>query len=579
MEILIFDIETDGLLPDLTKCHCLAIKEMTNDGVELYADAEGYSPITEGLSRLNGADMLVAHNGLGFDIPALLRIYEGTFRFAGDEVFDTLVASRFFNQEKRGHSLAALGEELGYEKGSHDDWSTFSADMGDYCKRDVEVTSKVFEQLWSGDITPALRLEMRFAWIMAIQEQHGFRLDVEKAQALESEFRQEQFDIERELQEHWEPKVIERYSEKTGRRLKDKIEVFNPGSRKQIAERLAEQYGWKPKRYTPSGSPKVDESVLNSLKFAEAKSLARYMRLQKLLGQLSDGDNGWLRHERDGYVHGSINTIGTQTHRLSHFAPNMGQVDKKDGRMREVWLPDEGHVLVGVDADAIELCCLAHWLFKYDDGEYQEALLHGTKEEGTDVHSRTMRLLEFPDRNPAKTAVYATLYGAGNRKLAQISREAGGPIKDGAEIRRRINTGIKGFGELSKAISKRADKGWFKALDGRRIKVDSEHRCLNYLLQSTAAIAMKKALEIFHYDNAPAAGFLCSTSTVNHFTSRHYCYVANVHDEVQLTAHPDSSEELGQLMAKSITDAGQALGMNCPLSGTYQIGNNWKETH
>ena len=120
---------------------------------------------------------------------------------------------------------------------------------------------------------------------------------------------------------------------------------------------------------------KIDEAVLNTLKYPEAKSLARYRRLQKLLGQLSDGDNGWLRHERDGYVHGSVNTIGTQTHRLSHFSPNMGQVDKKEPRMREVWLPDVGHVLVGVDADAIELCCLASWLYKYDDGEYQGSVI------------------------------------------------------------------------------------------------------------------------------------------------------------------------------------------------------------
>ena len=579
MTVLVFDIEADNLLPNLTKCHCLAIKEMTNDGIELYANVGGYRPITEGLSRLTGADILVAHNGIGYDCPALVQLYGDLADFTRPEIYDTLVASRFYHQEKRGHSLRALGEELGFEKSSHDDFTTFSEDMAAYCKRDVEVTAKIFEQLWTGEITPALALEFRFASIMAMQEQHGFRLDVKKAQALESEFRQEQFDIERELQEHWEPKVIERYSEKTGKRLKDKVEVFNPGSGKQIAERLTEQYGWKPKRYTPAGSPKVDEAVLNTLKYPEAKSLARYRRLQKLLGQLSDGDNGWLRHERDGYVHGSVNTIGTQTHRLSHFSPNMGQVDKKEPRMREVWLPDVGHVLVGVDADAIELCCLASWLYKYDDGEYQEALLHGTKEEGTDVHSRTMRLLEFPERDAAKTAVYATLYGAGNRKLAQISREAGGPIKDGAEIRRRINTGIKGFGELSKAISKRADKGWFKALDGRRIKVDSEHRCLNYLLQSTAAIAMKKALEIFHFDNAPAAGFICSTSTVNHASTRHYCYVANVHDEIQMTAHADNAEEIGKLMAQSITDAGVALGMKCPLSGSVQIGKNWKETH
>ena len=70
------------------------------------------------------------------------------------------------------------------------------------------------------------------------------------------------------------------------------IEVFNPGSRKMIAERLAETHDWKPKSFTPSGGPKIDEVVLSNLPYPEAKQLARYFRVQKQLGQLSDGDNG-----------------------------------------------------------------------------------------------------------------------------------------------------------------------------------------------------------------------------------------------------------------------------------------------
>ena len=136
MKILIADIETDGLLPDLTKCHCLAIKEKNKDArIELYADVEGYNPISEGLRRLRGADILVMHNGIGFDRPALFRIY-GRDAFGKAPIYDTLVSSRFFHQSKRSHSLAALGQELGFEKGDHSDWSTFSPAMGDYCKRD-----------------------------------------------------------------------------------------------------------------------------------------------------------------------------------------------------------------------------------------------------------------------------------------------------------------------------------------------------------------------------------------------------------------------------------------------------------
>lgn len=573
MKILIADIETDGLLPTLTKCHCLAIKEWKSDaGTIVYADARGYRPISEGISRLAGADVLVFHNGIGFDAAAIVQLY-GRGSIDVGKIYDTMVASRFRNPEKRSASLAALGEELGFEKGEHTDWSVFSDEMAEYCKRDIEVTEKVFESLWTGEIEPGLELEFRFAHVMALQEQHGFRLDVPKAQALESELRQEQCDIERGLQSVWLPKTIERVSEKTGRKLKDHIEVFNPGSRKQIAERLIENHGWKPKTYTPSGQPKVDESVLDRLKYDEAQQLSRYLRIQKLLGQLSDGNAGWLKLERDGYVHGSVKTIGTATHRCSHFGPNMGQVDRRDLRMREVWLPDPGQVLVGCDADALELVCLAHYLGRYDDGAYQDALLNGSKDDGTDVHSRTQKLLELPTRDHAKTAQYAYLYGCSDRKLAQISRDAGGPLKNGKEIRRRMNEGINGLGKLSAAIQRRADVGWFKAIDGRRIKIKSPHSALNYLLQSTGAIVMKKAVEVFHYDLAPDFDFVRHGNTVN------FSYVANVHDEVQLSVDPDYAEAVGQLFADSITLAAERLNMRCPLSGTYAIGANWKETH
>ena len=94
-----------------------------------------------------------------------------------------------------------------------------------------------------------------------------------------------------------------------------------------------------------------------------------------MLSQISEGDSAWLKLERDGYVHGAMRTIGAATHRCAHHSPNIAQVDKKDPRMREVWLPDPGQVLVGCDADALELVCLAHYLGKWDDGEYAKALL------------------------------------------------------------------------------------------------------------------------------------------------------------------------------------------------------------
>ena len=84
---------------------------------------------------------------------------------------------------------------------------------------------------------------------------------------------------------------------------------------------------------------------------------------------------------------------------------------------------------------------------------------------------------------------------------------------------------------------------------------------------------MKKALVVFHYDLATEAGFVRDDCPVK------FSYVANVHDEIQLTADPDIAEELGKLLCRSLTVAAERLNMRCPLKGTHAIGNNWAETH
>jgi DNA polymerase-1 len=380
-------------------------------------------------------------------------------------------------------------------------------------------------------------------------------------------------DIENELQEVFPPKTIERWSEKTGKRLKDKIEVFNPGSRKQIAERLTELYNWVPSKYTPTGAPQIDETVLGALNYPEAKLLARYFRCQKQLSQISEGDSGWLKCvDSNGYVHGRVNTIGAATHRCAHFGPNMAQVDKKDPRMRAVWLPDAGHKLVGCDADALELRMLASYLGLFDGGEYRDALLYGSKDDGTDVHSRTANLVGV-SRDAAKRVTYAYLYGASDRKLTEILRESNGKIRSGKEARKRMDEGINGLGKLSTLVKKKAARGFIKAVDKRRIPIKSEHSALNFLLQSAGAILMKKALQVFHYDLCVSEGYVKDNKPV-HF---HYC--ANVHDEVQLSCEPKHAEKIGALFAKSIEVAGERLGLRCPTTGSFDIGENWRETH
>jgi len=87
-------------------------------------------------------------------------------------------------------------------------------------------------------------------------------------------------------------------------------------------------------------------------------------------------------------------------------------------------------------------------------------------------------------------------------------------------------------------------------------------------------VVMKQALVEFHFNILPKLGLV----NHNHMPIG-WNYVANVHDEVQITASPDIAEILGQAFSKAIEMAGETLNLRCPLAGEHKIGRSWAETH
>jgi uncharacterized protein YprB with RNaseH-like and TPR domain len=161
MSSLIFDLETNGLLYDLTCIHCLVIYDYENDQTVVYNDEGSKEPIVRGISRLEEADCIVGHNIIGYDIPAIQKLYNW---FKPPEVvIDTLLLSRLYHADLLNidrkhnwkhmplqmygrHSLESYGYRLGEYKGSFaksTDWKEWSQDMEDYCVQDVVVTKKL----------------------------------------------------------------------------------------------------------------------------------------------------------------------------------------------------------------------------------------------------------------------------------------------------------------------------------------------------------------------------------------------------------------------------------------------------
>ena len=615
------DVETDGFLPELTRVWCLAIADPRSEEVEVYADQPGYTPLVNGLARLKEADRVVFHNGLGFDFWAINKVYPGTLRF--DQIYDTLVVSRLADPESKAHSLAAWGERMGFPKSEYlGDFQSFDDDLATYCGRDAQVGARTFRCLWKAtrDWGEAVELEHRVRFVIALQEQNGFTLDIEAAQALEAELRQEQTDCEHELQKVFKPQWLAKVAGKQSVLFRgwDDMEravktpkvgkpagkskyvkgapycsveyvAFNPGSKKHV-EGWLRQRGWKPRKFTDGGAAKLDATTIQEIAILvpEIKPLARYARVSKQLGQLADGDNSWLKMVTpEGRVHGHVNTNGAVTGRMTHYQPNLANVDKKDLRMRAVWIPRDGWDLVGTDAEGLELRMLAHYLKPYDGGAFERMVLEGSKEDGTDVHSVNQRTVGLYKRDNAKRVIYALIYGAGDMKIGLIviedadeagkPRPKGSPSAIGKKAREDLVAGIVGLSKLLTKVQRAHRKNkYLRGLDGRRVYTRSAHSALNSLLQSGGAIVMKKALALWHFDRAVTLELVDPGTFL---VKGDWAYCANVHDEVQNECDPDLSKIIGQGFADSITQAGIELGVRCPLAGTFDVGENWKATH
>jgi DNA polymerase I-like protein with 3'-5' exonuclease and polymerase domains len=547
--VVFLDIETNSQASQIWLC---VTKDQRSGRVECHHKADTL------LKTLEDNPLVVAHNGIFFDFPILNRLWNTKIK--ASMCVDTLVMSRLMSPNREnGHSLAAWATRLGTNKIEFTDFDGgLTPEMQEYCVRDVEVLEKVYNELLQeqqryGFSQQSIELEHKVAIIIARQERNGFRFDLPKAMVLLAGLKDKMASIEASLQFIFPPIVTERISEKTGKRLKDDVEVFNPGSRQQIAKRLQEK-GWQPKKFTEKGQVIVDESTLAGVDIPEARAIAEYLLIQKRVAMVES----WIESVSNGdRIHGKVITNGAVTGRMTHHSPNMAQVpsvgSEYGGECRELFTVPEGYKLVGIDASSLELRMLAHYM---KDKDYAKEVVEG------DIHTKNQTAAGLQTRAQAKTFIYALLYGAGPAKIGKI---VGGSAKEGQKLIDTFLRNTPALQALRNKIEKLSVQGSLPGLDGRKLQIRSAHAALNTLLQGAGAIVMKQALVLLD-EGIRKKGL-----------DAKFC--ANVHDEWQLEVAEKDAQTVGELGVDSIRKAGVVLGMRCPLDGEYKIGTNWKETH
>jgi len=58
-----------------------------------------------------------------------------------------------------------------------------------------------------------------------------------------------------------------------------------------------------------------------------------------------------------------------------------------------------------------------------------------------------------------------------------------------------------------------------------------------------------------------------------------YLQVAFIHDEIQVLVRKGLEDTIGKIAVEAITNSGTQLNLRVPLTGEYNFGSNWAETH
>jgi hypothetical protein len=233
--------------------------------------------------------------------------------------------------------------------------------------------------------------------------------------------------------------------------------TINLGSPAQVKDYLLDCEGWVPDEWNYNkdtgerSSPKLTESSLSLLK----GDLGKLIRDRTISRHRKSQIEGWLKGLRNDHrlTAGAI-PCGTNTGRMRHIlVANVPKASKDifyGQEMRELFTNSSGRTLVGHDASGLELRMLAHYM---DDPDYIEAILHG------DIHTFNQRKAGLPNRDSAKTFIYAFLYGAGHEKLGSI---VGGTEADGAQLKRDFLAATPKLDRLIRNVKRASKKGYLK---------------------------------------------------------------------------------------------------------------------
>lgn len=483
MKYVIFDIETDGLLDDLTKLHCLSYR--------LYNDKELIHKST--LTEPNEINTLfrdcdkegvyvVGHNIIQYDFPALYKLFKIE---KPSNIIDTLPLSWYLYSHNTKHGLEYWGELLEVPKPIIKDWSNLS--LEDYkhrCETDVEINSLLWfkllgylEVLYNKGNYMRLIKYLNFKMDCSReQEEVKIKLDLDlinkslkelypmrstKINTLtnamppiikyktirkpKNTFRKDgtlsslgikwhNTLVKNNLPDDYEGEILEKIGEEKG----------NPDSKLQLKQWLF-SLGWKPKIFKDSKSisgeikkvPQIHagEEVCDSVKelFLIEPALEALNSLSIINHRIKIFE-AFLECQKDGYVTSTVSGL-SNTLRWKHSKPCVNLPKPGlfygDEIRGSITVPNDDYIMCGSDMSALEDTTKQHYIYFFDP-EYVSQM----RTPGFDPHLDIAQLANLltpeqveehkkgiksykKERSIAKSINFSAVYGAGPPKIAE----------------------------------------------------------------------------------------------------------------------------------------------------------------
>ena len=612
----VFDIETNGFLDVMTKIHVLAYQR---EDMEEPVFTHDYDEMRKFFLT---EDVVIGHNIIRFDNPAIEKLLGIKVNC---QVIDTLGLSWYLNHERDRHGLEWYGEDYGIPKPKVVDWDSLTPeDYAHRCVEDVKINMRLWKnlnyklgKLYSDEagkqrLISYLNFKLECA---ALQEQMGWKLDVEKATRYAGQLTVMKEDKTHQLAQIMPKKV--NYKKVSRPKLMHKkdgslssrgeawldllnqngqrettqtinviasTEVANPGSTDQVKDWLW-SLGWQPETYKftrnkETGEEKMipqvrkDGELCNSVKkLIEVDSSVEVLEGLTVLTHRLGIFTGFLESHRDGYLRASIAGL-TNTLRFKHMKPlvNLPGVDKVWGKeIRECLIAPDGYTLCGADMVSLEDTTKRHYMKPLDPDYVAEMSKEGfdphldlAKHAGVitqndiDMHNSGERSLKALRKN-YKVVNYSATYGIGASKLA---RETGMSLSEAANLLEAFWSRNWSVEAVAKTLEVREVNGsmWLKnPVSGFWYSLRSDKDRFSTLNQGTGVFCFDSWLAICIKNGIKAIG--------------------QFHDEVIALVPNGQEEETATIMKGAIQRLNTKLALNVPLDVDPQFGNNYAEIH